>query len=316
MKKILYILPLLMISTSAQADWITLKNGDRISGDITSQDTSSVTMNTTSLGQITLGQDKIHSVHTGPATNDVIASAPAPEAVASIAPAAGEEERRDGVYNWTGRVSAGGTVKDGNSRSKTIVGDADIKARDKMNRFSLGGEANWSEDEGVKTKNDQQLYATYDRFISQDQKWFVGGGQTLERDEFANLDYRSKTGAFVGHQFYEQDDLNLQIKAGPNYIFDKFENGDSDGYAALGWALRYDQKLLTAKSLQVFHNHDLNTPFEDTGAFLFESETGVRVPLSKSLDASAQVDFDWDNDPQAGIREDDTTYAVKLGYGW
>jgi len=221
-----------------------------------------------------------------------------------------------GVYNWSGRVSAGGNIQSGNTDTKTAVADANIKARDLNNRIGLGGEVNWAEDDGEKSADNQKIFGTYDRFVTADQKWFVGGEQTFERDEFALLDLRSKTGAFVGHQFYESDDRNLQVKLGPNYIYEDFSTGDKDSYAALGWALDYDQKFLESKALQFYHNHELNTPFEDAGAYIFESKTGLRVPLSKRLDASAQVDFDWDNDPITGAQEDDTTYAVKLGYGW
>ncbi len=47
-----------------------------------------------------------------------------------------------------------------------------------------------------------------------------------------------------------------------------------------------------------------------------ESESGIRMPVGKVLDASFQIDFDWDNDPTEGVRENDTTYGLKLGYGW
>ncbi len=328
-------LPLTVVSVSAHADWIMLSNGDRMSGNIVEQTTATVTMDHSVMGRVSIPQSKIASVHTGRAPRVLarelrtgqpisgiptapvaqpVASAPEVPAVASIEPAAGDKpEHVAGVYKWTGRVSAGGNIQDGNTRSKDFIADADIKARDLKNRYTMGGEANWAESAGNKTENDQQLYGTYDRFITE--KWFVGGQQTFEKDEFEQLDLRSKTGLFVGHQFYEQDNLNLQVKAGPSYISESFENGTSDDNIALGWALDYDQKIID-EAVQIFHKHDLNTPFDDTAAFLFESETGVHMPIGKRLDATAQVDFDWDNDPLAGTKEDDTTYALKLGYGW
>lgn len=326
----------LILSTPAHADWIMLNNGDRISGTIMTEDTANITINTDTLGQVTLNRANVASMHKGAAprvlarelrTGQSMSVLPASPPAAQLAQAKQEaqkavetaakakEEPKAGVYKWSGRASAGGTLQDGNSSSKTVVADIDIKARDKMNRFGLGGEANWAQDNGEKTDNDQQLYANYDRFIDEDQKWFIGGRQSLEKDEFEQLDIRSKTGLFVGHQFYERDDLNLQVKAGPEYIYEKLENGDSESDIALGWALDYDQKLADNK-VQIFHKHELSTPFADTGAFLFESETGARVPVGEHLNASAQVDFDWDNDPALGVQESDTTYAVKLGYGW
>lgn len=317
----------------AHADWVMLNNGDRISGVIQQETTSDVVITNDSLGEITLPKAKIYSVHKGTAPRRTAremrtgqSNSMAPGAVAEniektkVTPAVTEvtetvktKKPKQKGYKWTGRVSAGGNVQDGNSRSKSVTADADIKARDEKNRFSFGGEANWAEDNGEKTDNDQQIYANYDRFITE--KWFIGGRQSFEKDEFEELDLRSQTGLFAGYQFYEQDDLNLQVKAGPDYIYEEFENGQSESDLALSWALDYDQKFKDG-ALQLFHKHEISTPFAETDAFLLESETGARVPIGKRLDASAQIDFDWDNDPTDGVREDDTTYAVKLGYGW
>lgn len=334
MKKLLSLLLLSFSLTSpAFADWVMITNGDRISGQITQNTAEQVVIQNDIIGEMAISKTKIASVHTGSApritarelrtgqplsmTNTQIdqnkATAAAPTEIKEAA-AKTSDEKKESVFKWSGRVSAGGNVQDGNSRSKSLTADADVKARDKNNRFSLGGDVNWAQDKGKKTDNDQQIYANYDRFITE--KWFLGGRQSLEKDEFEQLDLRSQTGLFAGYQFYEQDDLNLQVKAGPDYIYEDFENGDSEEDIALSWALDYDQKLLKDKNLQIFHKHEISTPFADTGAVLFESETGARVPIGEKLDATAQIDFDWDNKPTNGIREDDTTYSLKLGYGW
>jgi len=325
-----------LIASPALADWVMLTNGDRITGQIESKTAQSVIITTNIIGQVTIPTSKVASSHEGTPPR-VLAremrtgipmsyvagadSIPQPEKSKPITPAIMTDQtaidkvrkRLAGKYIWTGRVSAGGIVESGNNDSKNITADADIKTRDKDNRFGFGGEINWGEEDGEKTDDDQQIYANYDRFINK--KLFVGARQSFERDEFEELDLRSQSGVFAGYQFFERDDLNLQIKAGPDYIYEDFKNGDTESDIALSWLLDYDQKLMNDK-LQLFHKHEISTPFADTAAFLLETETGARVPISERLDASVQVDFDWDNDPTDGVAEDDTTYAIKLGYGW
>ncbi len=330
MLKIILTFLLVFLPSSAMADWIMLKNGDRLSGTITAQSGDSITMNTDLLGNITLPKANIASSHQGSAPRVMARelrtgqpmSAPAPQPeIKVVQPQTTEvktETKAEGAkdpnqYKWSGRISAGGNLEDGNNNSKSLSADADIKARNEKNRFAFGGEANWAEEEGEKTDNDQQIYGSYDRFITD--KWFVGGRQSFEKDEFEELDLRSQTGLFAGYQFFEQDDLNLQVKAGPEYIYEKFDSGDSESDIAASWALDYDQKLFE-DMVQVFHKHEIAAPFADTGAFLLESESGIRMPVGKILDASLQVDFDWDNDPAPGVKENDTTYGLKLGYGW
>lgn len=329
----LFLFPLALFPLTAQADWVMLTNGDRISGTIVSQDTRQTILDSAVAGRVTIPAGQISSTHKGQAPRvlaremrtgqPMTAPSPAPVAMAPTQPPQTDTSapvaepvqagQKPGVYKWSGRVNAGGQLQNGNDESKSITADAEIKARDQKNRFSFGGEVNWAEEDGDETDNDQQIYGEYDRFITE--KWFVGGRQSLERDEFEELDLRSRTGLFAGHQFYERDDLNLQVKAGPEYIYEKFDNGDTENDVALAWGLEYDQKVFD-DALQVFHNHNLSTPFSDTDAFLFDSATGARVPIGDNFTASAQVDFDWDNDPAPGVKEDDTTYGLKLGYEW
>lgn len=329
MFRIFIFIAAISLPSSAMADWIMLQNGDRLSGTIIAQSANELTINSNILGQVTIPKARVASIHQGNAprilarelrTGKPMTASAAQAALAAVAEIPKEEtkkpkaeEKQDGQYKWSGRVSAGGTLEDGNNQSKAIILDTDIKARDKKNRFAFGGEANWAEEDGEETDNDQQIYANYDRFVTD--KWFVGGRQSFEKDEFEELDLRSQTGLFAGYQFYEQDDLNLQIKAGPEYIFEEFENGDSESDLAASWALDYDQKLFE-ETVQVFHKHEIAAPFTDTNAFLLESESGIRMPVGKVLDASLQIDFDWDNDPADGVKENDTTYGLKLGYGW
>ncbi|MCD8571641.1 MAG: DUF481 domain-containing protein [Alphaproteobacteria bacterium] len=177
---------------------------------------------------------------------------------------------------------------------KAIAFDAEVKARVKKNRFTFTSDMNWASDEGEETENDRSISGEYDRFLTD--KWFIGGRQSFKTDKIARLDIRSKSGLFGGYQFFEQDDLNLQAKLGPDYIHEKFENGDREDNIAAAWALDYDQKFFDGK-LQLFHNHDLAVPMGEADAFLFESASGVRVPLGYGVVGSGEIQFDWDNAP-------------------
>lgn len=238
------------------------------------------------------------------------------EGIENIEPAAGETEevvQDPSAYKWTGRINFGASLDDGNNNKKAVTGDAEVKARNKKNRWIMGGDANYAEDEGVETENDQSVYGEYNRFLNE--KWFVGARTEFEIDKIALLDLRSQAGIFVGRQFYEQDDLNLRTRLGFDYIHEDFSNGDTEEDIAAAWAFDYDQTFFE-KALTLFHNHELDVPVSDTSAFLFDSKTGVRVPVGRFLTGTAQVDFDWDNAPAEGVREEDVTYSLKLGYEW
>ena len=109
--------------------------------------------------------------------------------------------------------------------------------------------------------------------------------------------------------------IHLKIKFGSDYIYEDFETGDVEENIAASWGLDYDQTFWE-NALTLFHGHTFDLPIDETEAFIFQSETGIRVPVAKSLVGTAQVDFDWDNAPAPGVREQDTSYSLKLGYEW
>lgn len=219
---------------------------------------------------------------------------------------------------WSGRANLGATLQDGNSNEKTINADAEVQAEwmdgDKpKHRATIKADYDREEDNGTKTEDNRSVEGLYDYFFAP--KWFLDVNAKYEEDEISDLDHRITTGFGLGYQPYKQDDLNLQFILGPSYLREEFANGDTEDSAAIREATEYDQKFWD-DLIQLFHEHELLVPTDDTDAFVFESESGVRVPLRKGLVATAEVEYDWDNAPAPGVEEDDTTYALKLGYEW
>ncbi|MCB9965770.1 MAG: DUF481 domain-containing protein [Rhodospirillales bacterium] len=304
--------------TPAQAaNTIILKNGDRLSGMLSSSDQSGMirlesvygTAIDLPLEQIVAMQDERGTSLSLPGLPIAAATpeAPAPE---TVEPAAGKDSA---AYEWSGRANIGAFIDDGNSQKKAVSGDAEMTARNEKNRWIAGGDLHFANDNGTETENDQSLYGEYNRFVTD--KWFYGVRQDFKIDKIADLDLRSKTGPFVGYQFFEEDDLNLKVRFGSDYVYEDFSSGDTEENVALAWGLNYDQTFADG-SFTLFHNHEIDTPFDEVDAFLFQSDSGVRVPVGKYLTGTGQIDFDWDNAPAPGIEKRDTKYILKLGYEW
>lgn len=216
---------------------------------------------------------------------------------------------------WSGRINFGGSITDGNTKEKSSDLDGEVTARTDTNRYILTGEYHYEESSGTATEDEYALEGEYDHFF--DKKFFSGVHLKYEQDEIAKLDSRITTGPFAGYQFYEQEDLNLSSRLGVDYMSEEYESGDQNEDAAFAWNVKYDQKIFQELlDLQVFYRHDVTLPVGDSDAFLFESKSGVRFPIAKVLTGTAQVDFDWDNDPAPGVRENDTKYSLKVGYAF
>ena len=215
---------------------------------------------------------------------------------------------------WSGRVNFGASLQTGNTEKDALLADAEVKAKfNETQRMRLRADYNREKDDGTVTEDNRSIDGVYDHFFKP--KWFYNVSAGLEQDDIADLDLRTTLGAGLGYEPYTRDDLNLQMALGPTYLRESFENDATDSSLAARWALDYDQKVLEER-FQIFHNHEIFVPSDDTGAFLFESKTGARIPITKGIVATGEIDFDWDNDPAIGVVEDDTKYAVKLGYEW
>ncbi len=214
---------------------------------------------------------------------------------------------------WSGNANLGAGLTSGNTETNNINADAELKARWKKDRFTLYTDFNREEDDSNITVDNRSLDLGYDRFLSE--QWFVNLAAEFEQDDIAQLDLQSEYSLGVGHQPYERDDLNLKYVLGAGFLTQDFENGDKQEDVTASWAFDYDQKIWD-DLFRLFHNHDLDAPADDFGAFTFESRTGVRLPLKKGIVTTAEVEFDWDNEPPATVKEEDVTYSLKLGYDW
>ena len=216
--------------------------------------------------------------------------------------------------NWKGRVNFGASLQTGNTEEEALNADATLSAKwAEVHRATLKADYNFETNDDVETEDNKSIEGQYDYFFAE--KWFFNSVVGFEQDDIDQLDLRTTAGIGLGYQPYESDDLNLQFVLGPTYLHEEFENGTEEDDLAARWALDYDQRIWD-NALQLFHEHEILTPVEETDRFLFQSESGVRVPINKGLVATAQIDFDWDNEPEPGVVEDDTLYSLKLGYEW
>jgi putative salt-induced outer membrane protein YdiY len=117
----------------------------------------------------------------------------------------------------------------------------------------------------------------------------------------------------MGYQFFETKTTNLSVELGVSYVNDDYIVADDDGYAAGRWAVNFDH-LLYKDSIQFFHNHVGLMSLANTSKTSVQSQTGFRFKIYQGLNATAQLNLDWDNAPSPGVENTDTAYLFTLGY--
>ena len=321
-----------LFASHVSADEIVLNNGDRITGKIVTMTDGKIVINTTYAGDISLAWADVSQISGDEPINVVLSDGTSLKGITTstdpgklalriedipesfsidLAQASAINPAPVPPLTTKGQANLGVTIVKGNSETASQHLDLEFVARTIKNRYTLGAEFNRAEDDGEETTNNSLGYVKYDHFFSD--KMYGYSNVLLEKDKFKDINLRTALGLGAGYQFMEREDVNLSGEAGISYINEDFDIAPDDGYPTGRWAINFD-KYLIKDSLQFFHFHEGFVSFEDTEDILIRSRTGIRMPLSKTIKATFQVNYDWDKKPSPGMERTDIMYILTLGY--
>ncbi len=337
MKLIKIVLLLSMLfSYPALADTVKLKNGDWLTGTVVKKETNKLIFKTKYTDEISILWSEIATLNTDESVKVVLSDDSTFDArlqkrslgrvkmVSSGLKMSTELDLQDVTYinpspevsgkgvEWTGHANVGGATTSGNTDNSQVRVDAEGIARTAQNRYTVGAYFNRAKAEGESTAFNSKGYMQYDHFLSK--QWYLYTNGSLENDKFRDINLRSSAGIGSGYQIYEQDDLNLSIEGGVNYISTDFDDAEDDRYASGRWALKFDQ--LVFQSVKFFHQHEVLVSLEDAANTLVFTKTGLRVPIAENLNASTQLNVDYANQPAEDRKKTDRSLVFSVGYLW
>lgn len=323
-------------SHAALADTIKLKNGDVLTGKVIKKETDKLIFKTSYAGELKVTWSDIATLNTDAPVKVYLADDSSFDAtlqkrslgrvkvvnsglemskeldlkeVSYINPS--PEVSGEGV-SWKGHADLGGAITQGNSDTSTLRFDTEAIARTKDNRLTLGGYVNRAKSNDESTEFNSKGYTQLDHFLTK--KWFVYVNGSAEHDKFRDIKKRTNVGLGSGYQIFERPDLNLSVEGGVNYVNVDYKDAEDESYPSGRWALKYDQLLFA--NVKFYHQHEVLVSLEDTEDTLVFTKTGLRVPIAKNIDASTELNVDYDNQPAAGRERLDKTLLFSLGYGW
>lgn len=318
------------VAAQCLADEVRLKNGDRITGQVLKKENGQVAVQTTYAGVITIQWRDVARITTEKAVTVLlkdetlvetreIVDGPTTDSAAAAVQAATIQYINPPPYitghglAWSGRLQGAFWAQDGNTRQKRFYFDGQLGARTRNERYTLAASHLLVEDEGHKTEERTTGLAKLDHFFTP--KWYGTVQVKGEKDPFKDINLRLIAGAGLGYQFWESKNLNLAMESGIDYLTVDAIAAEDEEYPSWRWALNFDTFLMEER-LQAFHTDQLNVGLKDGDDLLFSSQTGLRLILMANVNATAQVNYDWDNQPAEDTRRGDTTYIFSVGYSW
>jgi putative salt-induced outer membrane protein YdiY len=322
-------------ATSVAADTVTLSNGDRLTGVIVNLSGDTLVLKTAYAGEIRIRRTDIATLSTAAPVTVLLDGRLVEARVRSDEAATATLQLDDGSVEtiemarlaylnptpqqggpgirYSGRANVGASRTDGNSSGQRLHADAEATARTRLYRWTAGGEHKRARDGDDVIESNWRLNGALDRFFTP--RRFGYAKSSFERDTFRDISLRSTVGAGIGWQVLDTESLELALQGGLEYVnVDRIDQTDED-YPAAGWGVRY-RHALWAGRMVVFHEQQGFWSLQDSRDVLVRSRTGLRFPLAAGIQATTQVNLDWDHQLAPGRESTDRTWLLTLGYQW
>jgi putative salt-induced outer membrane protein YdiY len=327
--------------SQAQADEVTFKNGDRLSGKVLSLVEGKLTIESAVAGKVTVDMADVATLSTeepvalhlsdgSVARQTLVAGDPgqvgipgegALEAqtfpiaqVAAINPPPPPPEPKP---KWKGSITAGYTVTTGNTETESRSLDLDLKRRGENDRITLGAGYYYGEQEDPATGADNvtqdEWFAggQYDYFVGE--KMYVYGSGRFEHDEVALLDGRTTLGTGLGYQWVEREDLAFGTEAGIAYLHEEFDDAAQTTNDEMSAQAAYHFMAKLASNATFLHDLTYVPAWNDFGDYYLTTSAQVRVDMTEVLFSSFKIVLDYDATPAPGQEKTDTKYMLGVG---
>jgi len=235
--------------------------------------------------------------------------------LASIA----ELDEVDAHYDWESHVDLSGNLNKGNTDSANtkLRADGMFKHGDHRHR----GEISFSREETAGLLTQEQDRFSYNYNWLYNDPWFFTANLNFERDPIVQLNSRVILSAGIGHDIWNTPRKNLSATLGlglqteeigiglPGPIFPESVSKQS---SVAVWALRFRHDFF-GDDLSIFHNHSITTNMSGRTNTSYRTSTGISYEITDLLYTSASVDYDYDTDPAFPAKSEDISILFGLG---
>jgi len=329
-------MPLWAAETSPPTDEVLLKNGSRIIGIVISSRDGVITIDTDFAGTLSIQSEDVQSMRSQGslvvqmADGRIFENEPVVIEAEQVTITEGggvehnypladvllvnpEPWELGKGYKATGNVSFAFVMQRGNTESDELDYRLESIWRSLKDRYTVRFDGEFDESKDVKIAENWKMVGKYDYFL--DGPWYAGVNVSAESDEFRDLDLRYYVGPYVGRQFYDQPIFSLEGEFGLAYVNENFATAEDDEYPGANWSIRIASNYLGSDS-KLYLNHDALWNLDETSDIVLNTAIGLSFPLLGSLEAAAEILYEYDSGALDGIEELDETYNFRIGYTW
>jgi putative salt-induced outer membrane protein YdiY len=318
---------LLLLSLSASADVIYLKNGDRITGEINRVMNEEITIDPEYGGEyevkfehiLRLESDRTMDVELYDGTRGAFqfdeGGEPGQVTLVSGAMTTNVElsEVKQAVefedFNWASKLDVSSSFSKGNTDSQLI----NVQGNSRFLRGNLRYVSDLSivrEKQGDDYVKERDKFRVAYNYIWRN-NWYAALDATVERDPIAQLDLRTALNPAIGYDIWDEPDKYFSVQFGAGYASEKSDFGDSSGgNIDFRLSLTYDISRL---DLEFFHDQHIYHNLKGRENTVFNTRAGVRYEITDDIYINIQADYDYDFGPPVDTDEKDLTFLIGAG---
>ncbi len=144
-----------------------------------------------------------------------------------------------------------------------------------------------------------------------DERSYLYGLSTWEKDRFNGYDYQATFGVGYGYKLIDDEERTLALEIGPGYRINELESSDSEDETTLRLGETYSWKF--SKTGEFNQYLTVETGDESTITKLGASVTST---LTDKLNLKVGIDATNNSDAPDGTEDTDTSTYVTLGYSF
>lgn len=229
-------------------------------------------------------------------------------------PLAADEEPPQG---WTGSLTAGATITDGNSESHAVNATGNAELRREDDRLGLGflwlfaENANNDTDTWLITDRRTNGWVQYDYFFSERTYGFAK--VLLENDLQMALDLRQTYSVGLGQQIKETEEYKLSGEVGVAWVDQDYKT-DSDDVEFLAARAAYSVDWVISETWSFGQNGEIYPSLENSDDVYAKLNTRLKASFGESMFGQLQWLYDWNNSPATGAERVDNQYLLSIGW--
>lgn len=220
------------------------------------------------------------------------------------------QEAKEAEFDTT--LAAGLTLTKGNSESSQFNASIlTVGEKENLGSIRAGAEFNYGEstvdDESDVSTENFKLFGNAQKEINKFNTYYLDG--SYFEDNVAEVDYRITFGPGFGHYTIKNPETKLLFEAGPSYVWESVA-GDSDHFAALRIAERFDHKL--SDTSKVWQSLEILPQIDDFSRHLMNFELGVESKLNDTINLRVVFQDKYNSEPGEGNDKNDLTLIAGI----